>query len=111
MNSLFICIEALRQSFNKLVLYAPAWLARAVHFLCSLAPEWVEAPQDLELRYDDGALKVSTPFRDRGDLPQLLVPVLLEAWSGGDFAKSAGFLLGPLAGRFWQGACAASSRS
>lgn len=108
MRNLFITIEALRQSYSELVSHAPAWLSRSVVFedckdidtlrrlwtFCALAPTWVDTLVELQLRYEGGAMKICTRWKDHPDLPELLMTILLKVWEWRRFSDSRWASLG-----------------
>ena len=107
-RNMFICIESLRQSFDELVIHAPGWIARSLRYenspspdglrrlwtLCDLSSEWVDQLVELELRFEDGVLKVHTRWQDDLELPDMLMTVLLYIWRWRRFSDSRWVTLG-----------------
>ena len=40
--------------------------------MLNVAPQWFDLLEELQMRFEDGVLKVSEAFKDRGDTLQLI---------------------------------------
>lgn len=99
---LFICLESLRQSFYELVEHLPNWIARSLRYeahpcpevlrqlwvMIGYASEWVDQLVELELRFEQGALKVHPRWSGRAELPDMLVNVFFYIWQWRRFSES-----------------------
>lgn len=108
LRSLYICIEALRQSVDELVRHAPGWVARRLRFEAAASPEvlrslwtmvgfagdWVDHFVELELRFDDGHLKVHPRWEADAQLPDMIMNAILFAWQWKKFSESRWMSLG-----------------
>jgi hypothetical protein len=103
---LFVCVESIRQGFDELVVHLPGWIVSLLHYedvvaasswpeswkLCCVPHAIHDLLAELELRWENGALKVATKCRDHEDLPQTLLVVFMGVWSW----RRLGFSVGEL---------------
>jgi hypothetical protein len=93
MRSSFLCMESLRRGYSQLVKHAGHWLldvleftdepwhvSRAVYLLLGVDGDWLEKYCDLEMRWKDGRLLVSSRHRGYDSAYEYVMLVLLHAW-------------------------------
>ena len=92
MRCLWVGIESLRNSLDQLVRNLPVWLSRRVIYsdyvgtvdlksvwlFLGLNDAWAAEFADLQLRWEDGALKVALQYRDDNDVAQRLYDCFLQ---------------------------------
>lgn len=104
----WIVLESLRKSYDILLKGLLGWLRSVVVFedwdvpwvgelwrLCQSDPRWVDQLIDLEARWSDGKLKISTRFERDEDIFDRLSAVFLQVWQFPAFSDSRWATLGP----------------
>ena len=107
MRSCFIACESLRNGFDCLVRKVSEWLPQVIRYedwgcpdagriwtMLNVEPEWVELLTQLQIRWDEGVLKIACAYDGRHDTPQLVATCLLLLWKFRRFSESRWLTLG-----------------
>ena len=104
----FIVVESLRNGYSLLVKNVNLWLAEVIVYadwegfpcrecytLLGLDPEFTELATDLQMRFEDGHLKIAEKWKHEAEVTEMVVTTLLHIWKFKKFSDSRWLSLGP----------------